>query len=429
MKTNIAFKFFCATALTLGFSACTDNPDYPGGDDDKTGSVSLTGLMVEVDPSEIELSRADIDTSNYLVKIFNAAGDMIYESTFAERNEIVSLPVAQNYSVEVQSHEVQNAAWSAPYYAGKKSFDITENTITPIGTVNCVFSNVRVSVRYTDELQKMLGNDVVVNVNCSETGSSLDFVPSETRSGYFKALQGSTTLGACLTGTILGQYVTVTKALNNIAAGQHRIITFGVSGGDPEVPDEYGSITIEGEGSGVKLAEGLYLDVSVTTVDSQGNVTVDEDADSSAVRPGTETPPEPPIGEAITITSSTMSFTTPMDPSTITSGVVNIHSDNGIKNLIVKIATTSSDFASALEGVGMPTTFDLAYPKDADEEAIFDGFGFPFGSNVQGAKDIVFDITTFVPLLSAFKGTHTFTITVNDVSSNTLSKSLAFEVK
>ena len=430
MKTSIFKTLFCAATLLFTFTACNDNPDYPGEEKAKTGSVKLSDIDVTVDTSEEELSRADIDVSNFLVKIFDASGKSVYESTYAQRTEVLALPVATGYTIQVENQEVENAAWSAPYYAGKKTFDVKENEITEIGTVNCVFANVRVSVRYTEALRKMMSSDVNVNVACSQTGSSLDFKPDETRSGYFRALSGSTTLGASFTGTVLNQYVSITKALNNIAAGQHRIITFSVKGDDPDIPDEYGSITIDGIGTGVKIADGLYLDITVTTVDVDGNVTIEEEADSEAKRPGEDvTPPDPPIGEAITITSATLSFTSPMDPSSITSAVVNIHSDNGIKNLIVKIGTTSSGFASALEGVGMPTEFDLAYPKDASEEEIFEGFGFPYGSSVQGAKDIVFDITTFVPLLAAFQGSHTFTITVNDVSSNTLSKSLTFEVK
>ena len=428
MKTSIFKTLFCAAALLFTFTACTDNPDYPGDEKTKMGSVKLSDIDVTVDTSEEEISRADMDVSNFLIKIFDASGKSVYESTFAQRAEVLTLPVATGYTVQVENQEVQNAAWSSPYYAGKKTFDVKENDITDIGTINCVFANIRVTIKYTDELRKMMGSDVNVNVACSQTGSSLDFKPDETRSGYFRALSGSTTLGASFTGTILNQYVSITKALNNIAAGQHRIITFSVKGEDPDIPDEYGSISISGTGTGVKIAEGLYLDISVTTVDVDGNVTIEEQGDSEAKRPGEDvTPPDPPIGEVITMTSSTLNFTTPMNPATITSGVLNIHADNGIKNLIVKISTTSSNFEAALEDVGMPTEFDLAYPKEG-EETIFSSFGFPYGSAVQGANDVVFDITNFIPLLLIYEGTHTFTITVNDVDSNTLTKNLTFLV-
>ncbi len=48
-------------------------------------------------------------------------------------------------------------------------------------------------------------------------------------------------------------------------------------------------------------------------------------------------------------------------------------------------------------------------------------------NEVIGAKNLDFDITAFVPLLAAFPGNHTFTLTVTDEKGYTVSKILTIE--
>ena len=278
MKTNI-YSLLAFAGIALAMGSCSDNPDYPLDKNGQTGSVNLSELGVEVDDQEQLLSRADIDTSAFLVKIVDADGNAAYEATMSTCKEIVTLPVADGYTVQIHSHEVENAAWSAPYYYGQTTFDVKANDIAEIGTINCKFANIRVSVRYSDELLAIMGDDVTVTVKCSENGSALDFAKGEQRSGYFKALEGSTTLAAEFNGTVQGNAATLVKALNDVKAGQHRVITFGVKTGNNDVPDEFGGVSIEGDGNGVQLADGLYLTAVVTDETVNGNVNAEENGD------------------------------------------------------------------------------------------------------------------------------------------------------
>ena len=123
-----------AALLTTG---CDDNPNYNLDGNDATGRVNLSELGVELNTDEIELSRADgVDTSDFLVTITDNNGNQVYSSTVAKA-DIVVLPVGENYTVKVESHEVENVAWAKPYYAGSKSFAVTKDQITEIGTVTC----------------------------------------------------------------------------------------------------------------------------------------------------------------------------------------------------------------------------------------------------------------------------------------------------
>lgn len=427
MKTKI-FSLLALAGISLAMGSCSDNPDYPLDKQGATGSVSLSDLGVVVNADEQTISRADdIDTSGFLVRIVDADGATAYEATVATCNEIVTLPVADGYTVQVHSHEVENAAWEAPYYYGQTAFDIKANEITEIGTVNCTFSNVRVTVRYSDELRAIMGDDVVVTVKCSENGSSLDFAHTEKRSGYFKALEGSTTLAAEFAGTVQGRTAHLLKALTDVKAGQHRIITFGVKTGNSDVPDEFGGISIEGDASGIKLADGLWLTADVTTETVNGNVDVDEKGDASAQRPGKEDPvnpgpddPNPPVPgeEPIKITSGDVDFDIE-NPVTGSSYLVKINAEKGIANLKVEIQSDNEGFLASA-GEMLPLSFDLADTPDGDPL----GELLPVGSKVKNQTYVPFDVTDLVPLLAAFPGHHAFVITVTDNEGNTVTKTL-----
>lgn len=427
MKTKI-FSLLALAGISLAMGSCSDNPDYPLDKQGATGSVSLSDLGVVVNADEQTISRADdIDTSGFLVRIVDADGATAYEATVATCNEIVTLPVADGYTVQVHSHEVENAAWEAPYYYGQTAFDIKANEITEIGTVNCTFSNVRVTVRYSDELRAIMGDDVVVTVKCSENGSLLDFAHTEKRSGYFKALEGSTTLAAEFAGTVQGRTAHLLKALTDVKAGQHRIITFGVKTGNSDVPDEFGGISIEGDASGIKLADGLWLTADVTTETVNGNVDVDEKGDASAQRPGKEDPvnpgpddPNPPVpgDDPIKITSDDVDFDIE-NPVTGSSYLVKINAEKGIANLKVEIQSDNEGFLASA-GEMLPLSFDLADTPDGDPL----GELLPVGSKVKNQTYVPFDVTDLVPLLAAFPGHHAFVITVTDNEGNTVTKTL-----
>lgn len=423
MKTKI-YSLLALAGITLAMGSCSDNPDYLFDKSGQTGSVSLSDLGVTVDPEEQTISRAgDIDTSGFIVRIVDAEGNSAYEATVATCSEIVTLPVADGYTVKVSSHEVENAAWSAPYYYGETAFDVKANEITEIGTISCTFANIRVSVNYTDELRAIMGNDVTVTVKCSENGSSLDYTPAETRSGYFKALEGSTTLAAEFNGIVQGRTAHLVKALTDVKAGQHRIITFGVKTGNNEVPDEFGGIKLEGDATGIKLADGLYLTADVTTETVNGNVAVDEKGDGTAQRPGKEENPDDPnpptpVDEPIKITSDDVDFDAE-NPATGSSYLVDINAEKGIAHLQVKISSDNQGFLDSASEM-LPLEFDLAETADDDPLAEL----LPAGSRVKNQTYVAFDVTGLVPLLGAFQGHHAFTITVTDNEGNTLTKTL-----
>lgn len=213
-------------------------------------------------------ARDTYDTSDFIVKILKA-DDMSVVKTWQHKDmpEVFALSVGE-YVVNVISHDQALQAWETPYYEGQsEKFTIEDGKITDIGTVVCKLANVKVSIRYSDQLRNVLGDDVTVTVLMND-GGQLQYTPSETRAGYFKFIENSHTLVATFEGSISGNRETLRKAFTDIEPGQHRIITFKLKNGDGTIPDATGNIVI---------GDGLILDTSVTVVDRDGNVVIDED--------------------------------------------------------------------------------------------------------------------------------------------------------
>lgn len=261
MKTKI-LSFFLTIMAVVGLSACHDddwNPDISGGE----GTVSLKSLGIDVsEGAEVIESRLSYDVSAFLVKIYDVKGLPVGSWTYSEMPEVFTLP-AGVYTVEVESHKVEKAAWDKPYFKGSKEFTIVKNDIADIGLVTCKFANIKVSVRYSDALTELLGPDTKVEIVCNDEGM-LTYTPSETRIGYFAAVEGSTTLVATFSSTIRNQKVRLTKTFSNIAPGQHRIITFTAKTGDGTIPDETGKIDLG--------SSSLFIDADVVTEEINGNI-------------------------------------------------------------------------------------------------------------------------------------------------------------
>lgn len=427
MKTQIiSLLLSVAACMTLG--SCNDDNWNPGGSDSGEGTVSLASMDVDVNTAESVQGRASVNTDTYLVEILNKeTGAQAGSYVYGEMPEVVTLPVGK-YTVNVRSHEVQPAQWSAPYYVGTKDFEIVSNKITEIGTVMCKFSNIKVTVRYTAELFAMLGNDARVTVVAGERGQ-LEFTPTETRAAYFEAVEGSMTLVAEFKATIGGNLITMTKPFTDVTAGKHYIITFSVKNGDSTVPDEFGQVN----------PSGVSVDAEIEHENVDGNVGADEDnVSGGSVRPGQEEWPEEPgpgpdepgpdtPSEAITMTCKAKLDGTPNDIVEGEEYKVDIHAENGVENLWVTISSSNNNFIASA-GELLPMNFDFAHLDQATYDNLA-SIGLTGNEAVYHKTDVPFDITGLVPLLKAFPGTHTFTIKVVDAAGNEKTANLVFIAK
>ncbi len=433
MKTNI-LHIFAAGALMLGALSCSEEWTPPTTSE---GALNLESLTVGTQDIEkvatVAPGRAEVALDDFIVLIKDGTGKTHLECSYGSKPEIVTLPVG-DYTLYVKSHEVTPAEWEKPYFAGSADFSITNGKIAMIGEVTAFFKSIRVSVAFSDELLATFGDDVRVNVKAGAEGE-LDFAPTETRSGYFAYIDGSTTLVAELSGTIAGTFTTDRRDYTDVEPGKHYILTYGIKAG-PTPPEQTGNVD----------TSGISLDLSVITENIDGNVEATEDilAPAEGDRPVEEplepqNPDDPNIPEDPTTPAAEFApYNSPNlvlgQPITLTSAIaenfgnaiVKISCPKGMAHLEVNISTTSDEFRGILESM-LPLTFDLAYPGE-NEEALA-GLGLAVGDEVINQTSVDFDITSFISLLVPFAGEHTFTITATDNEGGKSSDFLKFNAQ
>lgn len=397
MKTKLYSIAIAAVAL---FASCSDEWT-PNMENDGDGHLAKSDINVI--NSENLIGSASADVSGFIVSVSDSKGAVVSQWVYGQMPESVTLPVGTGYTAKVISHNQQKAAWDAPYFEGvSEPFDIVKDKVTEPGAINCKLSNIKVSVRFSDGLKKAMSDDCKVTVTANDEGL-LEYTPDETRTGYFAAVEGSTTFIATFTGTVNGNYVEIQRAYTDAAPGQHRVISY--------------KLTPDGEASS-------GITVKMTTVDEsiEGNVYPGEGDDDD--HPGDEDPDNPDDpDEFISVTSSTFDISKVNEPVDGQLYIVDIVSKNPIAHLKVKIISDGLT-PEILEAVGLKAEFDLAEPGNLEEA--LRGLGFPVGPEVSGQNSVTFDITLFVPLLGGFSGDHAFELTITDNAGNEKVATLRF---
>ncbi|MCM1449658.1 MAG: DUF4493 domain-containing protein [Clostridiales bacterium] len=432
MKNRIISGLMMLMTL-VGFSSCNEKWEPGGQNNGDQGTLSTADLTVDVTNAENVISRASIDLSNFKVSVVDEKGNTVESWTYAS---MPGLPVFNvgTYTLMVESGNLVPCAFDQPYFKGEKQFTINKDAVTNAGTVTCTLANLKVSVIFKDDLVEASAGDLNCEIRVNES-AVLNYAPGETRPGYYALPEGNITMVATFTGTVNGYKEEIIRLYKDLNPGQHRIITFALKGADITPPAETGFIDPTG---------GLNVDFSVTDEDLSVDVTTGEDV-IGGDRPGHEDwpvgpdnpdnpkPEEPGTKEAATFTSPKGEDGTPAldlnaeNPVNGVNAVVEIDCPEGAKNLVVTISSSSDSFMQSV-GEMMPTTFDLADPRDADGNTVdangvpyvelIGGLGLPVTDQVIGEKNITFNVSSLVPLLASFPGNHSFTLDVVDQKGN-----------
>lgn len=407
MKT---IKYFCSLFLfgTILLNSCmNDEPDFGQNDEEQDviegeGQVSFAAIKVEVNVAAITKGETTLNTDNYIVRIYSYKNNQVVQEypKLSEMPEIITLEVG-DYRIEALSHDIQTIPeWEKPYYKGMQTFTIKKDEVTIIEAIKCTFQNVKVTVAYSEDLKALLKGDHSVSVSIGE--GNLVFNGHETRAGYFAAEGINNILIAKFQGTVDGEWVTMTKSFSSVRSGEYYNVLFDLE--VPSIGDASLSFKLDA------LCENIKIPV--------------------AVNPGEEDilpedkPDNPNQGNYPIISGDGFNIT---DGVELVNGetkniVINIKAEEGIQNLKVVIDSNTLT-PSELEGVGLSSQFDLAYPGDLKEA--LEKLGFPTGENVIGKKAFIFDLTQFTSLLGLLgSGTHDFNITVIDMFGNMKSATL-----
>lgn len=413
---NTKILTLAAVGAALVATSC-DNWTPPTG---STGEVALSTMTLVNDDAEKLVqnsSRAEASLDDYIVSIYQAGNtaEPVKTYTYGAMPEVVTLE-AGSYRIDVKSHEVQKAEWDRPYFVGSsKDFAVEAAKITNVGEIVAKFSSIKVTLKYSEALQTIMGSDVEVEVKVNDAGV-LVYTPAETRAGYFEAVEGSNTMVATLTGTIAGVKSSSVFTFDNAAAGQHHIITLDVRNA-PTPPEQTGTVN----------PGGITIDAGIVAEDVEGNVVVDEEVIEGERPWGPEEPepgsgpdpgpgPDDPKVEAATFSSPTLTdLEAVYNPADLVGKEckVFINCPKGVKDLVVTI--NSEKLEPMLPAVGLSTSFSLAYPADDElAAALKNDFKFKIRDEIINHTEVEFDITEFVPLLTNFAGDHTFVLDVTD---------------
>lgn len=432
MKSNI-YSILAAGAMVMAVASCDDWTPPTA----QMVDVNLSGLKITSDDaqkmvaSNAAASKAvSPEFKDYIVTITSLdtpTAPMTW--SYEKCPEVVTL-AAGNYRIDVESHAIKKAEWENPYYKGSQEFNVAAGRITRIGEIEAKFSSIRVSVLFSDDLLAVIGDDAKVTIIVNDE-STLDFTPGETRSAYFEHQEGSFSMISHFEGTINGAYTISDKVFTDVAAGQHHKVTYSVKG-TPVIPEPTGAIDPTG---------GISLDVDVTEVPIDENVTTSEEViDKNPNRPSEEpeTPDQPGPDEPVETPAATFSASATstnlnlngMNEAAAGFGdcVVEMACPEGMAHLKVTITSDSEDFLGLLVPMDMAETFDLAYPSQTIINNCEELLHFPYGDQVIGKTNVNFDITSFIPMLAIIPGYHTFVIEVVDANGNSASQTLRFHV-
>ena len=392
--------------LTAG--CVSENTDFslPVAQEGTTGSLSLSAMTLDVvaDAEIVPSSTRAVTAEDFTVDLLDDAQQVVRTFRYGDKPaDPIEMEVG-SYTLRASSGTPEAAAWESPAYSGSQDFAISKLETTELGAVVCRLSNVKVTVTYAADLLDLLGPGTVAEVAVDDR--TLAFGLDERRAGYFSAAEGGSTLTMHLTGTLDGEPLDMTSRIEGAKAGQWRKIHVAVAH------------TSEGKAK-------IVVTVETWTLDEQITVDIDPMEEVIPDQPGGDAPaiewPGHDLSEPFQLRASMFDEGVCTEPFAFTVAI-----PNAAAHFRVEIGSTNESFIADLEKTGIPTAFDLCEPGDA--ATLLSAMGFPVGDRVKGQTEVGFDLTTQMPLLYNFEGTHTFRFAVTDARELTTEQALTILV-
>lgn len=404
------FKFLsvCALALSIGLVSCERDKIGYGDKENATGTLSFMQFDVETSTEIDIISRAATSaTYNYVIRIFDANGDQVGDDyIYGQMPESIVLNTG-TYSMSVQSQsDIPAAEFEAPVYgATVNNIVIEEDQTTNVGVITCKLINIKVSVAYNEAMQAVMGDDCQAIVEIGN--GALTFAKGESQCGYFAAPEVSNAMTVKFSGTVDGNYATMTRAFTDVKAGQWRKINFIMTVN--EEGDATFDVVVEDWCDEKELGNNIDVSEEVIGPDPDAGEGEEENPDAPKV-----------IYKGGSVPSSAIVITDGMQLG------FTISAPKGIAGLSVDIASDNADFNNDVLSMGI-SPIDLVNPSEA-QISICNMFGLPYGESLVGQTETAFDLSGAVTPLLGFPGTHSFTLTITDAEGNTTSTTIKMKV-
>lgn len=403
-------ELFFVLVLTLGLSACNENMDgrYNG-----RGTLSLGGLSTELN-AELN-TRAGASTEEYFISVLNEENDPVHDvsgrlleniplSALKDGNQSFDL-FSGNYSVVARTaREVPVTGFDCPVYGGAVPVTVVAGERTAPEVIVCKLLQCKVTIEYDEKLLADMtgaGNaKVEVTKDCP-----LDFpilfengVPvPDSRAGYFAIPSASSSMVLTITTVIKGKSMKMSRAFSGIQAAQWRQITL-IPMTNPE-----GNATFDVRVDGY-VDDADLLSYSFSPVEDVIGADPKAPAGDGGITLG--------FAQGCTMFDDLSHIVIP-DPA-VTRMDLRLVAEvpNGVKKFTVHIDTENEAFKSALAVAGGPD-IDLINPSP-DAGVVFEVVPFPHGAELAGMTRVEFDLSGAQDPIYAFKGSHTFLMSVMD---------------
>lgn len=395
MKKQISYLLTLFAVVLLATACHSEKVDYGISQE---GQLNLSSLQLtpNTDPLVTE-SRVAAELSDYIVEIYTEGGDLVNSWKYSEMPEVYTLKVGK-YKVVAHAPVTTGAAFDTPYCEGEsKVFEITQDNLTNLGEIACTLHNVKVTIKYADNLKPLLGEDVKVTVKVG--GESLEYGKDETRSGFFHC-EDNNTVDVIFSGTVDGSVENVTKSYMDVALGTELIVTYKL----------IDAVFVDPGTGGTISAGGLKLDATCIPVTIEGFVRPTEDEILDFGLPSV-------VGEGFDLSQPVTDLSQKV--------VVDLMAPEGAAHIWVEIISDNEDFNNVIRQMFPQNPFDLAEPGEAEES--LNTLGLPIKDAVIGKDVVVFDVSQFVGSLGGFPGLHQFKLTVEDVNGDTANAILTID--
>lgn len=384
-------------ALML-FASCQTLPVSGNGE----GYLSFGEFALEID--EDLVTKADPADGNYSVTIYDADENAVVTKTYAQiKAEGMITLTAGNYTVVASSApgEIPAAEFENPIYSATESFSIRAGQVTSVGALVCKLAQCKVTVSYSEEFLAAVTGEGKTKVEI-KAGYPLEYKLNadgtyDRNAGYF-AVSGNTMV-VVFQGNIDGKNAKMTKTFTGIEARQWRQIKF------IQKTNEQGQATFD-----IEIQDLISDSILNNAIDAEEPI-AGEDPDAPKGDGGIMLLPDYDAGCDPSIDDLTNMVIVPVEEREM-SIKLKATIPGGVKKFNVQITTTNNAFAMAVEAASA-TNLDLINPLPANE-VIFKVVPFPHGEELLGQTEVAFDLSAAQGPITAYKGRHTFIMTIVD---------------
>ena len=391
-------------------------------------------MTLDVELLKPQATRADVNTSEFPVVIYNAEGTAVKSfSQLADVPKQVPLEVG-NYTVESHTPGMMEKIMTAPYYKGTDDVTILKGINTKADVV-CKMANGSFTINYSSAFITDFSSwDITIDDGGESALHFSNTDGNEPATVYMAFEENVSKLTVNFKGkTTAGNTISASNTLTKVAASEkYDDDNTNFSGGDAIVINFEPVASSEGNITGVTLTADIRFEeheewISMEVGDKEGSY---EPVDPN---PGGD-PDQPGVGDITLNLPAPISF-----PWRGASGVSKSLGDTyiaataGLKSITVSISSTSEDMVSSLgdlaEQYGVDFMSGAEIVDNQNVVTLFNDLNQPLSVPSQGDKSYNFPIGNFFDLLQVLQGEHTFYLNVTDMTGASKSGSVSITVE